>query len=292
MKLFFAFFLAIATTCAFAAPNKSSTPRKYQTADDKKLAGDNDFSENSLAADSIRAEKLSGAEIVKIAAEKKNYLATDDKKIHYGIAGSGGHKSTVAEVLERLKIHAKSPLRFRLKTNLDTHIPGIISVETFNENRSDLAERSAREYPDAYAFVLSYLESIFESSVLGVIHQGNYKNDTNMINGVYHFYTGLKYQDQIFGVKITAQLYKKDNRLLFYVNPYEIVVLPITPENKLNRTQENDANRRFFKFKDLFETFKPEDEILNNECPNKQVPPTEQKADETNNGADSKANEQ
>ncbi|WP_288593060.1 PLxRFG domain-containing protein [uncultured Victivallis sp.] len=237
----------------------------------------------------VRKEKLTRAEVEKLVAEKKNYLAPDDKPVRNVTVSTDRHLKT-SEAEAMLKGIAQDPIR-RITSNIDTGMVGIITTETARKSRSGKAVQASSVPPYVHAAAMANLKPLFRNAALGVIQQGRYENDADTLDGLYRFYVGMRYEDQQYGVKITAKAYKNGKNTLYSVEAHDIEVFPETAEKKpLRENGEGEKGRPNYsagpqshalaengkggehlpvkgialtlQFKDFFEKFKPHDEII------------------------------
>ena len=237
----------------------------------------------------VRKEKLTKTEVEKLVAEKKNYLAPDDKPVRNVTVSTDRHLKT-SEAEAMLKGIAQDPIR-RITSNIDTGMVGIITTETARKSRSGKAVQASSVPPYVHAAAMANLKPLFRNAALGVIQQGRYENDADTLDGLYRFYVGMRYEDQQYGVKITAKAYKNGKNTLYSVEAHDIEVFPETAEKKpLRENGEGEKGRPNYsagpqshalaengkggehlpvkgialtlQFKDFFEKFKPHDEII------------------------------
>ena len=174
----------------------------------------------------VRKEKLTRAEVEKLVAEKKNYLAPDDKQVRNVTVSTNGHLKT-SEAEEMLKRIAKDP-GWRITSNMDTGIIGIITSETARKSRSGKAVQASSVPPYVHAAAMANLKTLFRNAALGVIHQGQYEKDRTLA-AMYRFYCGMLYEGQQYGVKITARGYVDGNNFIYTVEAHDIEIIS---ENK------------------------------------------------------------
>ena len=174
----------------------------------------------------VRKEKLTRAEVEKLVAEKKNYLAPDDKQVRNVTVSTDRHLKT-SEAEEMLKRIAKDP-GWRITTNMDTGIIGIITSETARKSRSGKAVQASSVPPYVHAAAMANLKTLFRNAALGVIHQGQYEKDRTLA-AMYRFYCGMLYEGQQYGVKITARGYVDGNNFIYTVEAHDIEIIS---ENK------------------------------------------------------------
>lgn len=173
-----------------------------------------------------RKEKLTRAEVEKLVAEKKNYLAPDDKQVRNVTVSTDRHLKT-SEAEEMLKRIAANPM-LRITSNMDTGIIGIITSETARKSRSGKAVQASSVPPYVHATAMANLKTLFRNAALGVIHQGQYEKDRTLA-AMYRFYCGMLYEGQQYGVKITARGYVDGNNFIYTVEAHDIEIIS---ENK------------------------------------------------------------
>ena len=200
--------------------------------------------EKLLPPGTVRKEKLTRAEVEKLVAGKKNYLAPDDKPVRNVTVSTDRHLKT-SEAEAMLKGIAQDPIR-RITSNIDTGMVGIITTETARKSRSGKAVQASSVPPYVHAAAMANLKPLFRNAALGVIQQGRYENDADTLDGLYRFYVGMRYEDQQYGVKITAKAYKNGKNTLYSVEAHDIEVLPETAEKKPLR--ENGEGEKGYLF--------------------------------------------
>lgn len=200
--------------------------------------------EKLLPPGTVRKEKLTRAEVEKLVAEKKNYLAPDDKPVRNVTVSTDRHLKT-SEAEAMLKGIAANPM-LRITSNMDTGIVGIITSETARKSRSGKAVQASSVPAYVHAAAMANLKTLFRNAALGVIQQGRYENDADTLDGLCRFYAGMRYEDQQYGVKITAKAYKNGKNTLYSVEAHDIEVLPETAEKKPLR--ENGEGEKGYLF--------------------------------------------
>ncbi|PVY33322.1 hypothetical protein C8D82_15217 [Victivallis vadensis] len=182
--------------------------------------------EKLLPPGTVRKEKLTRAEVEKLVAGKKNYLAPDDKPIRNVTVSTDRHLKT-SEAEAMLKRIARDP-GWRITSNMDTGIIGIITSETARKSRSGKAVQASSVPPYVHAAAMANLKTLFRNAALGVIHQGQYEKDRTLA-AMYRFYCGMLYEGQQYGVKITARGYVDGNNFIYTVEAHDIEIIS---ENK------------------------------------------------------------
>ena len=182
--------------------------------------------EKLLPPGTVRKEKLTRAEVEKLVAGKKNYLAPDDKPVRNVTVSTDRHLKT-SEAEEMLKRIAANPM-LRITSNMDTGIIGIITSETARKSRSGKAVQASSVPPYVHAAAMANLKTLFRNAALGVIHQGQYEKDRTLA-AMYRFYCGMLYEGQQYGVKITARGYVDGNNFIYTVEAHDIEIIS---ENK------------------------------------------------------------
>ena len=200
--------------------------------------------EKLLPPGTVRKEKLTRAEVEKLVAGKKNYLAPDDKPVRNVTVSTDRHLKT-SEAEAMLKGIAANPM-LRITSNMDTGIVGIITSETARKSRSGKAVQASSVPAYVHAAAMANLKTLFRNAALGVIQQGRYENDADTLDGLCRFYAGMRYEDQQYGVKITAKAYKNGKNTLYSVEAHDIEVLPETAEKKPLR--ENGEGEKGYLF--------------------------------------------
>ena len=242
----------------------------------------------------VRKEKLTKTEVEKLVAEKKNYLAPDDKQVRNVTVSTNGHLKT-SEAEEMLKRIAKDP-GWRITTNMDTGIIGIITSETARKSRSGKAVQASSVPPYVHAAAMANLKTLFRNAALGVIHRGWYVNDYvtggDKLQAMARFYVGMQYEGNQYGVKITAKILESGKNNLYSIEAHDIEVIPDYakkeplqspgearianfPENSQpvapadisegggrQSSHEENLPPNTLQFSAFFEKFKPHDEII------------------------------
>ena len=242
----------------------------------------------------VRKEKLTRAEVEKLVAEKKNYLAPDDKQVRNVTVSTDRHLKT-SEAEEMLKRIAKDP-GWRITTNMDTGIIGIITSETARKSRSGKAVQASSVPPYVHAAAMANLKTLFRNAALGVIHRGWYVNDYvtggDKLQAMARFYVGMQYEGNQYGVKITAKILESGKNNLYSIEAHDIEVIPDYakkeplqspgearianfPENSQpvapadisegggrQSSHEENLPPNTLQFSAFFEKFKPHDEII------------------------------
>lgn len=250
--------------------------------------------EKLLPPGTVRKEKLTRAEVEKLVAEKKNYLAPDDKPVRNVTVSTDRHLKT-SEAEAMLKGIAANPM-LRITSNMDTGIVGIITSETARKSRSGKAVQASSVPAYVHAAAMANLKTLFRNAALGVIHRGWYANDYvtggDKLQAMARFYVGMQYEGNQYGVKITAKILESGKNNLYSIEAHDIEVIPDYakkeplqspgearianfPENSQpvapadisegggrQSSHEENLPPNTLQFSAFFEKFKPHDEII------------------------------
>lgn len=182
----------------------------------------------------VRKEKLTKAEVEKLVAEKKNYLAPDDKPVRNVTVSTDRHLKT-SEAETMLKRIADDP-GWRITTNVDTGIVGVINYDTARKSRSGKAVQASSVPPYVHAAAMANLKTLFRNAALGVIHRNWYEKNQilngDKIRAMARFYVGMRYEGEQYGVKITAKFMESGRNNLYSIEAHDIEVFPETTEKK------------------------------------------------------------
>ena len=205
--------------------------------------------EKLLPPGTVRKEKLTRAEVEKLVAEKKNYLAPDDKPVRNVTVSTDRHLKT-SEAEEMLKGIAANPM-LRITSNMDTGIVGIITSETARKSRSGKAVQASSVPPYVHAAAMANLKTLFRNAALGVIHQNWYLDPADPqstdVAAMLRLYVGMEYEGAQYGVKITAKSLTNKEHRLYSVEAHDIEIFREAAENK-KPLRENGEDEKGYLF--------------------------------------------
>ena len=203
--------------------------------------------EKLLPPGTVRKEKLTRAEVEKLVAEKKNYLAPDDKPVRNVTVSTDRHLKT-SEAEAMLKGIAANPM-LRITSNMDTGIVGIITSETARKSRSGKAVQASSVPPYVHAAAMANLKTLFRNAALGVIHQNWYLDPADPqstdVAAMLRLYVGMEYEGAQYGVKITAKSLTNKEHRLYSVEAHDIEIFREAAENKKPLRENGEGEKGY-----------------------------------------------